>query len=113
MRLRTLAIAAMLLSAAAAMSAQAQPMLSGNDLERCVPRSSSEMFCSGYVLGFSAGLDLADSLRGICMPKGVTAGQMLAVVRAYTRANPKDRHMPLEALVGIAYLDAWPCKPAR
>jgi hypothetical protein len=112
MRLRTLTIAAMLLSAAAAMAAHAQPpSLSGNDLERCV--GSSERFCSGYVLGFSAGLMLADSLRGICMPKEVTAGQMLDVVRAYTRANPKDRHMPLEALVGIAYLNAWPCKPAR
>jgi hypothetical protein len=69
MRLRTLTTAAMLLSAAAAMSAHAQqPTLSGNDLERCV--GSGERFCSGYVLGFSAGLELADSLRGICMPKG-------------------------------------------
>jgi hypothetical protein len=86
-------------------------MLSGNDLERwCVPGST---FCAGYVLGFSSGLMMADSLRGICMPKEVTAGQMLDVVKAYTRANPKNRHMPLEAIVGIAYLEAWPCKPAR
>jgi hypothetical protein len=76
-------------------------MLSGNDLERwCVPGST---FCAGYVLGFSSGLMMADSLRGICMPKEVTAGQMLDVVRAYTKANPKNRHWPLEAIVGIAY----------
>jgi Rap1a immunity proteins len=107
---RTLTIAAMLLSAGAGMSAHAQRTLSGNDLERC------GQFCSGYVLGFSAGLMIADASAGgsgICMPMEVSSGQMLDVVRAYIRANPKDRHKPLEALVAIAYLNAWPCKPVR
>jgi hypothetical protein len=108
---RTLTIAAILLSAGGAgMSANAQRTLSGNDLERC------GVFCTGYVLGLSAGLMIADASpggSGICMPMEVSSGQMLDVVRAYIRANPKDRHKPLEALVAIAFLNAWPCKPAR
>jgi hypothetical protein len=102
----------MLLSAAAAMPAHAQPP-TGDDVERLCPVGDDEV-CSGYVLGFTAGLMVPDTLRrSICMPKGVTEDQMLDVVRAYSKANPKDRQMPFRALVGNAYRNAWPCKRAR
>ena len=103
----------MLLSAAAAISAYAQPpTLSGNDLARWCG-NSRETFCSGYVLGFAAALPVADSLKDVCVPNEATAAQMRAVVMAYIRANPKDLHNPAEVIVGLAYLDAWPCKRAR
>jgi hypothetical protein len=109
MRLRTLTTAAMLLSAAAAMSAHAQPNLTGNYLaERC---GGSDRFCSGYVLGFASGLMMANTLRDdVCIPKGVIAGQMLDVVMAWIKSHPKERHFPAEAVVGLAFADAWPCK---
>jgi hypothetical protein len=47
----------------------------------------------------------------VCIPKGVTTGQKIAVVVKYIDEHPEDMHLKFKLLVHEALLKAWPCKP--
>ncbi len=77
----------------------------GNRLyEEC--KGQSALSCLGYIVG------VADTARlfpkPICVPEGVTAGQLRAVVLKYMEEHPEDRHYSGTSVVGSALLGAFP-----
>jgi hypothetical protein len=73
-------------------------------------------FCAGVVegIGFMAEtLEMSSSPGAgppLCVPKGVTRGQIVQVVVNYIEARPKRMDEPFWQLTFEALLDAWPCK---
>ena len=66
---------------------------------------------SGYVIGTVD--TLADSdFKLICLPNGVTVGQVSDVVLKFLRANPEKLHEPAYHLVYLALRPSWGCKKA-
>ena len=84
--------------------------LTGNQLfDSCTSRESiMQMDCLGYVSG------VHDALAGItiCLPSGVTRGQIMDFVTQWLRANPAQRHLTADQTVSIALNAQWPCKRA-
>ncbi len=78
--------------------------------------------CTGYILGFGAGLRLANALTEVqgaaikkvlyCVPDEVTVGQQIRVVLKYIRERPEKAHFPTSALAAVALKQAFPC-PAK
>jgi len=71
-------------------------------------------YCSGYIIGVS---DTADTLALwdgspvlICIPDGVTAGQLWKVVVKYLNENPEKLHFAADSLVLAALEGAFPCE---
>jgi hypothetical protein len=75
--------------------------------------------CRGYVAGLVDGVDFAAGVfalqnnepetKLICVPAGVTIGQLTDVVIAYLQANPATRHRSGAAEGLIALYRAFPC----
>jgi hypothetical protein len=65
------------------------------------------------ILAFTAGV--ADGHPNICIPAGVTLGQLADMVRDSLVALPAMRHHPAAAFVIATLEPVWPCKqaPAR
>ena len=77
-------------------------------------------FCNGYILGVG---DMDSFLRAfeqerkvnsgivhLCVPSGVTTGQVVRVVAKWLKNNPEKLEMPASALVLAALREAFPCK---
>lgn len=65
--------------------------------------------CAGSV---AAQLFLAHGLnQGLksCPPDEATVDQAARVVVAYMEAHPEKLHHPLQAIIVLAYMKAWPC----
>lgn len=93
----------------------------GNDLQGyCTDaRPGADGFCFGYIIGAIDGLisgvrhtgtgaTPADVL-GICIPNGVTKGQIRDVVLAFLTDHPEKRHEVAPVLVRGALAAAFPC----
>ena len=78
-------------------------------LEACL--KLEEPFARGYCGGFVAGAGqaLQWGASDICLPAGVTLGQMSDVAVRYLQAHPEIRHHPAVALVRAALFEAFPC----
>lgn len=65
-----------------------------------------------YVNGLGYVLGVADAINGVayCPPKGVTAGQLVEMVRGYLEATPQIRHFTAESIVTNVLRNAMPCK---
>ena len=63
-------------------------------------------YFTGYVIGVS---DMRDRLT-ICLPQGVTVGQLIAIVQKYLRANPEKWNHGAQDLVLNAFRTAFPCR---
>lgn len=63
----------------------------------------SGMF-SGYVTGYADGNSL------LCIPGGVTRGQLLAIVSKYLKNNPEVWNLPSEVLIFNSLVHTFPCK---
>jgi hypothetical protein len=107
MRVRLLVLAAGLLWPVSGFS---QPVfLSGNMLygDCTADQGSSDMaFCSGYVQGLS---DALQSLKMMCAPKEVTAGQMRDVIVHHLSDHPEKRQFGAISEAGLALTNAFPC----
>ena len=76
--------------------------------------------CYSYPRGLADGITLwkvLDPDHGwICIPSAATAAQLRDVTIDFIRSNPKDRHLDVGILMGLAFQNAWPCsgkfKPA-
>ena len=75
--------------------------------------------CAGYVMGvYDAGkvLDKATDKRQwsggwtACVPKGVSAGQLMEVVKKWLREHPSEWHLGAGGLVAEAFDEAFPCR---
>ena len=62
-------------------------------------------YCTGYVLG------VLDTLQQqvLCVPVGVTRGQLTDIVRRWLRDNPDKRHASAHYLVAAALKEKFPC----
>lgn len=63
-----------------------------------------------YVAGKAAarGIPIGEA-QTICIPEGVTLGQMLEVSRKYTNENPSEWHRPALEVIREALAQTFPC----
>jgi hypothetical protein len=72
--------------------------------------NKEEIPCIGGVTAAEM-IDDLQQKHEVCIPKGVTMGQMIAVVVKYVDEHPEDMHSEFLFLAHEALLTAWPCKP--
>ena len=66
-------------------------------------------FCHGYIAGVGSMLTWASERNRICVPDGVTGGQVVSIVRKYLKENPESLHESADLLVTVALGKAFPC----
>jgi hypothetical protein len=110
-----IALASALLLIPSAAHAQSSAAPDGNTIYDDCTKPTSEAHCMSYVFGAAEGIALVEKStlpmekRTFCPANGVTGPQMLDVVLAYMKANPKLRHHRSIMLVHQALADAFPC----
>jgi hypothetical protein len=84
------------------------------------PHSSDDAACLGWVEGFREGFTVYDELLGVpqkdrmvCFPRGVTALQIIRVIRKYIADNPAKAHRLTRYNASVALARAFPCKAAK
>lgn len=93
--------------------------ITGNDLHQWLTETKKSQAGSehdrqqaniarGYALGLSETLE---SSGIICMPQGVSRGQVMDIIYKMLEAQPQVRHMSANTLAAVALQDAYPCKP--
>jgi Rap1a immunity proteins len=92
--------------------------MTGNEfLRRCQTKTIEAVQCMGYVRGLADGLILWKIARQddapVCIPPQAETQQLLEVAARFIRANPKTRHEEAGMLLGLAFLEAWPCNNAN
>lgn len=70
-----------------------------------------ESMCLFYISGVADGYNIG-SIKDykVCLPKGVTLGEMALVVNKYFNEHPDYLHNPPEYLIIQALYDAFPCR---
>ena len=68
---------------------------------------------AAYLVGFVTGI--SDAWNGIliCLPSGVKAGQLTAMVKKYLFANPEKWNQAASLLVMEALVPTFPCKKKK
>lgn len=98
-----LSIAACVLDVAPANAA----FYTGNELhEKCA--ETTPWFCMGFIAGV-IDHSTGSLTRVICLPTGVTIGQVMDVVVNYLDDHPERRHRAAEEIVVDAGYQAFPC----
>lgn len=107
-------IAALLLIGASH-GAMAGGFESGNSLlTKCEDEKLEEnALCYGYLEAVSDTFERAAVWEGfesdICMPVGVTVGQLLKIWIKWANEHPEDLHFEASSIVLNAYIAAFPC----
>jgi hypothetical protein len=69
--------------------------------------------CSAYVFGFLDGATMQAGLTKqqsfFCIPPQAQMGQATDVFAKYLADHPEKRHLPGEALLSLALMNAFPC----
>ena len=82
----------------------------GNELLKICP-ANDKSSCRMYINGWIDGIIVPKSLtKLICIPDGVTNGQMTDVFVKYLRAHPEKRHKIASILAWEATQKAFPCR---
>lgn len=86
----------------------------GNELYYdCVSSSDYDQTrCLAYISGVADGIGLSDSL-GLCVPTGVTYGQIQDVIVKFLGDRPEGRHYSASFLIYTALFDAYGCQGDR
>ena len=100
-------LAALALTACLA-PAHAASFYTGNDWLRHY--TSTQTHDQVAILAFTAGV--ADGHPNICIPAGVTLGQMADMVHGALVRVPEMRHNSAAVFVIAVLEPVWPCKPA-
>ena len=97
---------AILAAAALALAAHAEFKTGNNLLSDIKGDPMDYVHGNGYVIG------VYDATQHVmhCPPPGVTAGQVVDMVRLYLEANPQERHRTADVLVLNVLQRAWPCQ---
>ena len=66
-------------------------------------------FVNGYIRGAWDAVYESNKENGICIPTGVTVGQMTDVVHLWMKNNPGKRAYTADSLFRAAILETWPC----
>nr|WP_314492379.1 Rap1a/Tai family immunity protein [uncultured Pseudomonas sp.] len=115
---------AALAGALASGSATAAPVATGNELLQWCKNvlSNNEAESTSYTAGYCTAVvitvgDLVKSINHdlgpklqICVPSGVSNGQMVRILVKYLEANPEKHHINATTLTILATQQAFPCK---
>jgi hypothetical protein len=66
-----------------------------------------------YALGYIIGVVDRSMHQDICLPPGVTQGQIQDVVLNYLTAKPQMRNYSADISVVVALRQHWPCKEGK
>ncbi len=95
----------------------------GMDLsEKCNHDNDSPRFepypaglCDGYIAGVldltQAVLAITKNKSSVCIPNGVTLGQVTKIVKKYLNNHPERLNEQAVELIAAALNEAFPCKP--
>jgi len=79
---------------------------SGNTLLRDLESTEmNKMYALGYIVGAAD----AYNESALCIPSGVTKGQLNDVVHRFLRVTPQHRDLPADVLVLLALGEHWAC----
>lgn len=83
-------------------------------------RIQRDATCLGWVEGFADGFLVYGELLSVprkdrmaCVPRGVTAIQIVRVIKKYLAGNPEKVHRPTRYIASIALAGAFPCKAGK
>lgn len=83
----------------------------GADLNKLAEEENQNQNLSTAMLGgFVIGVVDAYSGISLCPPNGITAGQLIAMVKKEVRINPERWDMPARTIVFLAISKTFPCK---
>lgn len=82
----------------------------GNDLQTCnqISGPDEEIVCTAYTKGVLDGI-LLYAKTVLCIPQGVTQGQILDIVKREIRDHPESRHYTAASLIVVALAKSFPC----
>jgi hypothetical protein len=78
-------------------------IISGNKLHEYCQKYDARQFVYGYVTS------VADTSKSVCVPPGVTVGQLADVVCGYLSNHPEKRHYDGAGLAVQALNASFPC----
>jgi hypothetical protein len=110
-----LGVSALVIVAGLGLVARAQerfedPAQSGNALLRAL-KDKDNFFANGYAKGYINGfVDMLESADIVCVPDGVTNGQIYDVVQQHLEQNPAARHRRGSNLIVSAVGTVFTCK---
>ena len=80
-------------------------------------RIHNDATCLGWVEGFRQGFTVRDDLLGVperdrmaCIPRGVTALQIIRVIKKYIADNPEKAHRATRYVASLALARAFSCR---
>jgi hypothetical protein len=83
-------------------------------------RIQRDATCLGWVEGFADGFLVYGELLNVprrdrmaCVPRGVTALQIVHVIKKYLADNPEKARRPTRYVASIALAGAFPCKAGK
>src|SRR4051794_13108833 len=76
-------------------------------LAKCTGSFRDKDICASYIMGVAD--DVKDNNDELCLPDGVTGGQLSEIVTAYLQRKVATRHRSAASLVGLALLEAFKC----
>lgn len=100
---RILAILALLATSAQAYTHNGNDLLKMADSDSAVDR----VHAIGYVTGT---IDALSVLDVVCLPKGMTVGQVHAITIREIRASLDDRHISATSLITVMWAGKAPCQ---
>ena len=110
----------MIFAAATSVPARSESVMSASQLfQMCdAPKpSSASLSCEFYIRGFISGLIvdqvMAKGKSAVCVPMDVTGVQARLIAEKYRRSNPEQLHLDASAFLGIAFLNAFPCRMSK
>jgi Ssp1 endopeptidase immunity protein Rap1a len=83
------------------------PFKDGNELYQECTAGPSRLFCIGYIEGVA---DALSRMHLQCLPEQVAARQIVELAVNYLRDHPEKRHLVASDEVGLALVQAFPCK---
>ena len=92
----------------------------GSEGRREASRVSRDATCLGWVAGFAEGFLVHDELLGVprrdrlaCVPNGVSAVQLVRVIKKYLADNPEKAHRSTRYIASLALAGAFPCRAGK
>jgi hypothetical protein len=87
-------------------------------------QSQSELFRTGYCLGWIAGLTkgmhVAEAIHRVggknaifCPPEGNSYAQMIQIIEKFIADHPEKEHLPKGIIASAALAEAFPCKESK
>lgn len=85
----------------------------GNDVvSLCGMRGANASICDSVFLAAVEGMSRGDIISArsiICLPSGVTVGQLVELSKRELNAFPENWHLPLTSIISLALFKAFPC----